>query len=258
MIHNKRISRTVCMLAAIGAMCVCKPQYSNPDELYGTLSAGDYLIGNFDPATQPLFLNVNTVNIKTMGRTIYLRREAAEALNRMIADFKKEHPDVDLWVVSGTRNFASQKGIWEGKWNGTRAVNGQQLNRTIPDGRQRALKILEYSSMPGTSRHHWGTDFDINILQNDYYKRGPGLEIYAWLQSNAHKYGFCQPYTAGREAGYNEERWHWSYVPLSSIFLRDWNDTVKPRYPLNLSFDGVGSASDLASVYVNSVDESCK
>ena len=55
--------------------------------------------------------------------------------------------------------------------------------------------ILEYSSAPGTSRHHWGTDMDINALQNDYFSnKGNGAFLYEWLQKNAAKFGFCQPY----------------------------------------------------------------
>ena len=48
---------------------------------------------------------------------------------------------------------------------------------------------------------------------------GPGVALYKWLEENAVKYHFCQPYKDDPEArnpgrytkGYQEERWHWSY-----------------------------------------------
>ncbi len=115
--------------------------------------------------------------------------------------------------------------------------------------------------MPGTSRHHWGTDFDLNNLTNSYFSRGEGKVIYAWLKKNAGKYGFCQPYTAGREEGYNEERWHWSYIPLARIFLREWNSLYEKKKGLFTgegSFLGSGSSSRFAPVYVNSINRKCK
>lgn len=75
--------------------------------------------------------------------------------------------------------------------------------------------------MPGTSRHHWGTDIDLNDLTNEAFSKGGRHEkVYHWLVKNALKFGFGQPYTAGRATGYHEERWHWSYLPLSQPFLK--------------------------------------
>ena len=49
--------------------------------------------------------------------------------------------------------------------------------------------------MPATSRHHWGTDMDINSVEDDYFKDGKGKKVYRWLVENASKYGFCQVYS---------------------------------------------------------------
>ncbi|MEO5582547.1 MAG: M15 family metallopeptidase, partial [Saprospiraceae bacterium] len=89
------------------------------------------------------------------------------------------------------------------------------LAKTQKDPIKRAQKILEYSSMPSTSRHHWGTDMDLNALNNEYFTTGEGRKIYDWLNRHAAEFGFCQPYTAGRPVGYNEEKWHWSHMPVS-------------------------------------------
>jgi zinc D-Ala-D-Ala carboxypeptidase len=85
----------------------------------------------------------------------------------------------------------------------------------IKTPKDRALKILEFSAMPGSSRHHWGTDMDLNNLTNEYFDTSAGKKIYDWLTQHASTYGFCQPYSAGRTKGYHEEKWHWTYMPLS-------------------------------------------
>ena len=74
--------------------------------------------------------------------------------------------------------------------------------------------------MPSTSRHHWGTDIDLNNLEPEYWTQGQGLKEYQWLLAHGHKYGFCQVYSemgANRPYGYQEEKWHWSYLPISKL-----------------------------------------
>ncbi|MBT7444721.1 MAG: hypothetical protein HN790_12235 [Methylococcales bacterium] len=84
---------------------------------------------------------------------------------------------------------------------------------------QRQREILQASSAPGISRHHWGTDFDIVSLNSKAWQK-KHLKEYRWLQKNAAKYGFIQVYTAGRKGeGYFEERWHWSYFPVAQALL---------------------------------------
>ena len=35
---------------------------------------------------------------------------------------------------------------------------------------ERALDLLRYSSMPGSSRHHWGTDVDVHSLDPETFE----------------------------------------------------------------------------------------
>jgi hypothetical protein len=94
-------------------------------------------------------------------------------------------------------------------------------NVLTPDQRQR--EILQTSSAPGTSRHHWGTDVDLgshpDSLTNEIWETGQYAGAYQWLQQNAIVYGMIQPYTAGRSGGYQEERWHWSYYPVAQALV---------------------------------------
>ncbi len=226
---------------------------------YGGMERARYLTGRFDPARQNSFVELSSLGFDTTGRPRYLRKEAARALAGMIRDFHRDHPGIPIRIRSATRNFHVQKWIWESKWTGKRKVEGRNLALTLKDHKKRGLYILRYSSMPGTSRHHWGTDVDLNSLTNRYFEKGEGRILYDWLRKHAADYGFCQPYTAGRSEGYEEEKWHWSYLPLSGVFLRDWMKLYHTgKITFNKSdFMGSDSCGDLAPVYVRSVDPSC-
>lgn len=142
----------------------------------------------------------------------YVLRDVCNAFIKMYDAAKKD--GVNLVVVSGYRSYDRQKQIWDRKWNAA--------NLRGATDKQKVLKILEYSSIPGTSRHHWGTDIDINSVESAYFDQPAGKKVYKWLEANARKFGFFQPYTAGRSKGYSEEKWHWSYAPLSHGYLKKY------------------------------------
>ena len=244
------------------SMCGASPSQNrtSPDAgLYGSISAEDYLSGRFEPSRHELFVSLADAGIPANG-THYLRREAAESLKKMFDDFHAEHPSIRIHVQSSTRNFDAQKAIWNAKWRGERKVGGKNLRTAISDPAKRAAEILKFSSMPGTSRHHWGTDFDINTLTNDYYEKGEGKVIFDWLCANASRYGFARPYTGGRARGYEEEKWHWSYVPLSKIFLSEWMSRFSDGVYFARAglFDGSDAAGVRAAEYAEAVNEECR
>jgi zinc D-Ala-D-Ala carboxypeptidase len=184
-----------------------------------------YLLGQFDESKDSRFVKLDDSHTKGSAVGKYLRKESYEAFVKMATAAKQE--GLNLFIISATRNFDAQKTIWENKWEGRTKVEGKNLT-TIKDLKERARLILLYSSMPGTSRHHWGTDMDLNSLENAYFASGEGLKIYQWLTSHAAEYGFCLPYTSkvnGR-TGYEEEKWHWSYMPLSKILLEEYKKTI--------------------------------
>lgn len=181
----------------------------NPDTFRYDLQ---YVMGQFDPAQHPDFVLIDAQYSNRSDR--YLHKDTYAAFKRMYEAAMTD--GVKLTIVSAARNFEVQKSIWEAKWNGSRKIeNGKDASKAYPDPKTRALKILEFSSMPGSSRHHWGTDIDLINLNNEYFDNGEGKKAYDWLLANAATYGFCQPYTAGRPHGYHEERWHWSFLPLA-------------------------------------------
>ncbi len=218
----------------------------------------DYIMGRFDPVKHPDFILVNPPY--SDGNNRYLHKDTWASFKKMYEAAKKD--GITLTIRSATRNFEAQKGIWEAKWTGARKVEeGENLAETTPDPKERALKILKWSSMPGSSRHHWGTDIDINDFENSYFEKGQGLKEYNWLVANAPTFGFCQPYTpkgpGGRPDGYNEEKWHWSYIPLA----KPLSDQAKLRLKNEqiTGFKGAETAVsiDIKNKFVLGINEDC-
>src|SRR5579859_3847459 len=72
--------------------------------------------------------------------------------------------EIDLQVVSAFRDFNRQLAIWSGKFSGARPLldaAGQPLNHSELYESALIDAILIWSALPGASRHHWGSDFDV-------------------------------------------------------------------------------------------------
>jgi zinc D-Ala-D-Ala carboxypeptidase len=209
----------------------------------------DFLTGHFNPSTDTNFVTVGKPYSARTG--MMLQKQALEAFKKMHAAALKD--GITLNIISSTRTFEQQKNIWEGKW--TRYADTK-------DPVERAKRILEYSSMPGSSRHHWGTDIDLNDLNNPAFE-GKGLHAnaYQWLVKHAAEYGYGQPYTEigpERPHGYNEEKWHWSYLPLAKTYRDTYLKNIKDS---DISgFKGAETAVEIKVVerYVGGVSKACQ
>lgn len=249
------------LLVACGQSEGANPTASEPTQIQANPSVSDEpkpisassawskaeLMGKVNPSADTSFVRVNDAYC---NKPTYLRRPAYQAFLKMREAAQKE--GLSLLIVSGTRTFQDQKVIWERKW--------ENLAATIADSSQRALEILKFSSMPGTSRHHWGTDMDFNALEDAYFTSGVGLKIYNWLSAHAHEYGFCQVYSdksKGR-TGYSMEKWHWSYMPLSTAFLKQYNEQVGYADFGGFQGSGVAKAIDVIRLYVQGIEPACK
>lgn len=219
----------------------------------------DYLLGRFNPAKRNDFQKIPAQYLYHKNRVMYLRKETLHSFLKMAK--AAEQDGVKLRIISATRNFWTQKYIWEAKWNGKRKVEGKNLATSGLNDIKKAKTILRYSSMPGTSRHHWGTDFDINSLNNHYFSHGYGKKVYHWLRANAHRYGFCQPYSVkgkNRPFGYEEEKWHWSYKPISSQYLKAYNLNINGDKIQGFSGHEQTRALKILEHYVNGIHPECK
>jgi len=139
-----------------------------------------------------------------------------------------------LEIASGFRDFESQKNIWNQKARGQRPLLDAQGNPLAYEtlSPEKILEsILRWSALPGASRHHWGTDFDVfdaKSLPPGYRLKlvpqeiEPGAILFAfndWLSENLDNFGFFRPYSSDL-GGVSPEWWHLSYAPLSLPFRR--------------------------------------
>jgi len=136
---------------------------------------------------------------------------------------------IDLVAFSGFRDFDRQLGIWNGKFRGERPMQdrlGRPLDALAMPAAERVTAILWWSALPGASRHHWGTDFDVmdasalppgyklQVVPAEYRPGGPFERLTAWLDDHMHAFGFFRPYTTDR-GGVAPEPWHLSYAPVA-------------------------------------------
>jgi LAS superfamily LD-carboxypeptidase LdcB len=141
----------------------------------------------------------------------------------------------DLAVLSGFRGFERQLSIWNRKAAGELAVldsEARPLDPATLTEQDLAFAILRWSALPGASRHHWGTDFDIydaaacppgyqiELVPAEVNDAGMFGPMHRWLdermaQGLAH--GFFRPYDRDR-GGVAPERWHLSHAPTAATF----------------------------------------
>ncbi|MBT8303062.1 MAG: M15 family metallopeptidase [Bacteroidia bacterium] len=162
-------------------------------------------------------------NPELFGEGYSLREEAKKAFLKMKSAAAES--GIDIKVVSSYRNYAHQNRIWERKY--------RKFTKDGMSPIDAIKKIVEYSTIPGTSRHHWGTDIDIvddavkqpkNLLAADHFHDdGPFCKLKEWLDEHSETYGFYLVYTdnANRN-GFKYEPWHLSYKALSIDYLAEY------------------------------------
>ncbi len=143
----------------------------------------------------------------------------------------------DLAIASGFRDYNSQLNIWNLKALGKRPVldadgNSIDIQKLLPN--ELVVAILRWSSLPGASRHHWGTEvdvFDRQSLPKDYQvqlipkEASPGgifSKFNEWLDQNISTAGFFRPYATDK-GGVSPEWWHLSYAPVSQKYFEQFD-----------------------------------
>ena len=143
----------------------------------------------------------------------------------------------ELRVASAFRDYDRQTTIINEKWRGARPVTsaeGLTLQRENMGDLQWLEAIMRFSALPGTSRHHWGTDVDIwdaaaapanyrpALEPSEYGEGGVFAEMTRWLDEliNADDAeGFYKPYDIDR-GGVAPEAWHISYRPVAAALQK--------------------------------------
>ena len=140
----------------------------------------------------------------------------------------------DLTICSAFRSFERQLIIWNGKASGSRAVMdelGQPMDIASLGAWPKIQAIMRWSALPGASRHHWGTDFDIydakampegyqiKLTPDEVQGKGLFTPMHDWLDHyiQAGHTAFYRPYEFDT-GGIAPERWHLSYRPLADQY----------------------------------------
>src|SRR5690554_2011658 len=158
-----------------------------------------------------------------LGSSQQLQKKVWKAYEEMRSAAKSE--GINIQVVSGYRSYDRQKTIYEAKYR-TFVRGGMSPQKAITE-------ILKYSTLPGTSRHHWGTDMDIidanqpqpaSVLEEEHY-HGNGVysKMKAWLDIHSESFGFYEVYdNSESRKGFQYEPWHFSYKPISLPMLEEF------------------------------------
>src|SRR5690554_5584710 len=155
-----------------------------------------------------------------LGSSQQLQKKVWKAYEEMQAAAKSK--GINIQVVSGYRTYARQKAIYEAKY--------RRFTKEGRSAEEAIAEILKYSTLPGTSRHHWGTDMDIidanqpqpaSVLEEEHY-HGDGVysKMKAWLDIHSESFGFYEVYdNSESRKGFQYEPWHFSYKPISLPML---------------------------------------
>ncbi len=136
----------------------------------------------------------------------------------------------NLCIASGYRSFQRQQAIWNAKMKGERPIFDRQSQAVTvceltPE--EAIYTLLHWSALPGTSRHHWGTDLDVydpDLLPKgeqlklqpwEYKTGGYFYSLSCWLSENIGHFNFVYPYNQDTHAVACEP-WHISYLPQAN------------------------------------------
>lgn len=193
---------------------------------------------------------LNELELTGRARTHVVQRDelraaihtaALEPFLDMKADAARE--GIDIAITSAFRDFAAQQRIWDLKFRGERVLyarDGQPLDHASLAGAELIDAILCWSALPGASRHHWGSEFDlvdaaakpegyrVQLVRAEAEPGGVFHALHCWLDRNLARYGFFRPYRTPR-GGVSPEPWHLSYEAVAGPAL----DALTPELVAN-------------------------
>lgn len=232
--------------------------FSQQDETTETkLAPEDYppkaeLLGQIDASKHSDFVQIDP-SISYFPE-VYLRKQTYEAF--LIMRDSALLAGINLTIQSGTRDFYIQRYLWNQKFTGQRSNGKGYIDQSLSDSAKTA-QVLTYSAMPGISRHHWGTDIDINSINHAYFHSGEGKKVYDWLQKNAEKFGFYQvyiPFGEDRKTGFNHEEWHWTYKPESDKFTKAFKHVISYEDLTGFKGDNYAKTFNVIEDYVYGIN----
>lgn len=178
--------------------------------------------------TMQNWLGLNRSHLTEVQQNHFLHSDVVEPFMALQASAQKS--GVDLQLFSSFRDFDKQCNIWDRKWNGELPIlsaDNKPIDISQISDVEKMHAIMRWSALPGASRHHWGTDFDVydasavkqydqvfQLIDEEYSGNGPCADLSQWLDTYAEQFGFYRPY--GRyTGGIGAEPWHISFRELA-------------------------------------------
>ena len=139
------------------------------------------------------------------GSQIKMDADVASFFNKMYIDASKD--GIILTPFSGYRTISFQRKLFENKVAEIMIADNIEEKKAV----KKALKSV---NVPATSEHNAGLAVDIISRDVSF----ADTEEYAWLYSNAHKYGFILRYPEGKEkiTGVEYKPYHWRFVGINA------------------------------------------
>ncbi len=206
--RRSRFKRAKNVLVAIVAIAALLTVSGLANRLVGLIepnAAATFLQFDEDEGTWSLVLvnasnplpNDFSVETTNVGNGHSVDKRIAESLNAMLEDCRRAgyHP----FIRSSFRTRDEQQQILNER---------MELYRESGYSDEEALSAsLQWMALPGTSEHELGLAVDINDEEDDE-------DMYTWLASNAHQYGFILRYPLDKVdvTGISNEPWHYRYV----------------------------------------------
>ena len=161
---------------------------------------------------------------RIVSDTILLEKETYSAFIKMKDAAEKD--GIIIKLVSGFRDFYRQQMIWNNKYK-------KFTNEFSLDGPTAIKEIIRFSTIPGTSRHHWGTEIDIIdknfenekdlLISKKYEEGGIFNSLKKWMDKNSKRFGFYIVYDDdSNRPGFEYEPWHYTYKPVSDLYQREF------------------------------------
>ena len=161
---------------------------------------------------------------RIVSDTIHLEKETYSAFIKMKDAAEKD--GIIIKLVSGFRDFYRQQMIWNNKYK-------KFTNEFSLDGPTAIKEIIRFSTIPGTSRHHWGTEIDIIdknfenekdlLISKKYEEGGIFNSLKKWMDKNSKRFGFYIVYDDdSNRPGFEYEPWHYTYKPISDLYQREF------------------------------------
>mgnify|MGYP001957306855 FL=1 len=161
---------------------------------------------------------------RIVSDTILLEKETYSAFIKMKDAAEKD--GIIIKLVSGFRDFYRQQMIWNNKYK-------KFTNEFSLDGPTAIKEIIRFSTIPGTSRHHWGTEIDIIdknfenekdlLISKKYEEGGIFNSLKKWMDKNSKRFGFYIVYDDdSNRPGFEYEPWHYTYKPISDLYQREF------------------------------------